>query len=453
VRPRVLFACWPFEGHVFPQLSIATALRDRGDQVAFYTAATAQETIESEGIGVFPFRRVQPAWLRVHERERAVGGRRQSLRVLRATREWLVETIPDQVADLRAVCERWQPDVLVSDASMWGPIVILREAASIPVALASPIICASIPGPDAPPPGSGMAPPRSARDRALAWVVARVTDAAARGMRRRLDELRAGYGLGPMGCSLNEFCGRLPLYLVASIPELDLERRDLPPSVRYAGPLLWHPPEPPGTTEWLDQLPADRPWVHVTEGTSHYQVPFVLRAAARGLAGAPVEAILTTGHARDPQELSLRPAAPNVHVTRWLSHDELLPRCRAVVTTGGAGTVMAALRAGAPLVVVPTTWDKPDNARRVTEAGVGLRLAPRRCTPEGLRAAVEQVVRDPCYRANAQRIAERLAAAPGPLGAAEWIEALAPVAGGTPQVAVARADDLGVAVASERRPT
>ena len=91
--------------------------------------------------------------------------------------------------------------------------------------------------------------------------------------------------------------GRLPLYLVASIPELDLDRHDLPPGVRYVGPLLWHPPDPPGTAEWLDTLPADRPWVHVTEGTSHYQDPFLLRAAAAGLAGAPYEAILTTGRA------------------------------------------------------------------------------------------------------------------------------------------------------------
>ena len=44
------------------------------------------------------------------------------------------------------------------------------------------------------------------------------------------------------------------------------------------------------------------------------------------------------------------------------------------MTTGGPATIMAALRAGVPLVVVPTTWDKPDNARRVVEAGVGVRL-------------------------------------------------------------------------------
>ena len=97
---RVLFCCWPFEGHVFPQLSIALAARERGAEVAFFTDRELGATVESEGVRLFPFRRVQAAWHRVREHEREVGGRRQSLRVVQqAFREWLVETIPDQVAD------------------------------------------------------------------------------------------------------------------------------------------------------------------------------------------------------------------------------------------------------------------------------------------------------------------------------------------------------------------
>src|SRR5581483_9077422 len=116
------------------------------------------------------------------------------------------------------------------------------------------------------------------------------------------------------------------------LPELDYHRRDLPPSVHYVGACLWHPPEPEGSREWLDALPNNRPWVHVTEGTSHFQDPVVLRAAAQGLAGAACEAILTTGRERDPRELGFAASAPNIHVTEWLSHDALLPRCAAIVT-------------------------------------------------------------------------------------------------------------------------
>jgi UDP:flavonoid glycosyltransferase YjiC (YdhE family) len=151
-----------------------------------------------------------------------------------------------------------------------------------------------------------------------------------------------------------------------------------------------------------------------------------LRAAAEGLAGLPLEAILTTGtSSRDPAALGLHPLAANVHVEKWISHDDLLPRCAAIVTTGGAATVLAALTAGVPLLVVPTFWDKSDNAQRVVEAGAGLRLAPRHCRPDRVRADVLRLLEEPAFRQNAQRIARRFAEARGPARAAELLEKLA----------------------------
>ena len=423
---RVLFTSWPFEGHVFPLLSIALAERERGGEVAFYTGRRWRETLTLQQVELFPFERVEGVWQRVHARERTMGGRRQSLRVSReAFRDWLVESIPAQVTDLRSVIDQWQPDVIVTDGSMWAPSIVLHEAAPIPVAFASTLLYSLIPGHQVPVPGLRVPPPRTRAQRALAGVLVRAIDRAARGTRARLDQLRAMYGLGPLGCSVNEFMARLPLYLIGSVPELDLHRTDLPAGVRYVGPLVWHPPQSPETAEWLRRLPAQQPWVHVTEGTSHYQDPFVLRAAAAGLAGTDLEAIITTGTEREPAALALGVAAANVHVTRWLSHSELLPRCTAVVTTGGAQTIVAALRVGVPLVIVPTGWDKPANAMRAAQAGVAVVLPPRRCTPERLRTAVERVVTEPGYRAAARVIADRMDAAPGPPGAAELIEDLA----------------------------
>jgi MGT family glycosyltransferase len=424
---RFLITCWPFEGHVFPQMSIATALRERGHEVAFYSAEQARPYVEQEGLELFPFEHIDEAhYLRVHAAEQTTGGRRQSLRIQHdALRNWLVESIPGQLEDLRGVMARWQPDVLVCDLAMWAPITILWQSVPIPVALSSTFMGPLVPGPGAPAWGFGLQPPRTTAQRLVSRVLTLATELAGTGLRRRVDGFRADHALPPLGCSINVFTGTLPLYLVGNVRELDYGRRDTPPSVHYVGACTWHPAEPPGTAAWLERVPSTRPWVHVTEGTSHYQEPFLLLAAARGLAGAPLEALLTTGNKRDPDAL-LGPVAANVHATRWLSHGELLPRCAAVVTTGGPATIMAALQAGVPLVVVPTTWDKPDNARRVVEAGVGLRLKPARCTPQRLRAAVEEVLGDPSYRANAQRVAEQLAAAPGPPRAVELLERLLP---------------------------
>ena len=225
-----------------------------------------------------------------------------------------------------------------------------------------------------------------------------------------------------MGCSVNAFTGRLPLYLIPSVPELDYNRRDQPPNVHYIGPCVWTKPAGTAQPAWLNELRVDRPWVHATEGTAQYQEPLILRAAAQGLAGLPMEVILTTGPSRDPTTLGLDPLPANVRVERWLSHEDLLPRCAAMVTTGGAATVLASLKAGVPLVIVPTFWDKSDNAQRVVEAGAGLRLAPRHCTPDRLRAAVVRLLEEPAFRENARRIARRFAEVPGPPRGAELLE-------------------------------
>jgi MGT family glycosyltransferase len=181
----------------------------------------------------------------------------------------------------------------------------------------------------------------------------------------------------------------------------------------------------------LTSIASDAPWVHVTESTLRTGDPFLLRASVEGLAGLPLQVVATSGRHRQPDSLGLGELPANIHLTSWVNHEELLPRCSAVVTTGGAATVTAALSAGIPLVVVPTTWDKPDNARRVVEAGAGIRLSPKKCTGDALRDAVQTVLTDPSYARNARQIGALLRKAPGAPRAAELIEELA----GTPTAA------------------
>jgi UDP:flavonoid glycosyltransferase YjiC (YdhE family) len=427
VSSRVLITLWPFTGHLLPQLSIAVALRERGHEVAFYSGESAREAIEREGFELFAFERVdeERAFATMRAMDTGDGRSRPGAgRLLTVMREWLVETIPGQVEDLRAVLARWPADAIATDLSLWGPIVVLWEAEPIPVALSSTFMGPLIPGPDAPALGFGLRPPRGALSRIGSSVLTRGAELAATGMRRRVDELRAGYGLGPLGMSVNRFTARLPLYIVGNVRELDYGRRDLPPSVHYVGNCVRYP-DAAETVEWLRAVPTERPWVHVTESTLAFGEPFLLRTAIEALAEEPVEVIVTTGRQRAEDLLGEAAAAPNVHATSWLSHGELLPRCAAMVTVGGKATVLAAAEAGVPMVIVPTSWDKPDNARRIVETGAGIRIAPRRLSAETLRTAVRELLDRPSYRAAAQRLAALLAEAPGAPRAAELLEQLA----------------------------
>lgn len=420
---RFLVSVWPWPGHYFPLIAIAHQLRAHGHEVAFYTGGTLRETIEGEGFTHFPFCNVDEAHLSalVDTRD-TFASIRHPLKTRRFMQYWLLGTLPGQIADLAELIDDWRPDVVVAETAMWGPVVVLHETKRIPVAVFSTVAACLLPGPDAPPFGIGLSRGKHGRTRVMEQVVRGAQHVLALSVLRRVNRLRRSYGLASLKTPVSAYCGQMALYVMPSVPEFDYQRHDLPRSVHYVGPCIWNKPHYESAPAWLSDLSPEQPVVHVSEGTVNSQQPLLLRTTAQALANLPMQVIMTTGGNRCPETLDLGPIAPNVNVVRWVAHSDLLPLTNVLVTTGGAGTVMAALQAGVPLVVVPTEWDKSENAERVVEAGVGLRLNPRQCTPHRLRAVVEQVLHEPKYRRNAQRMRVICAQYAGSARAAELLE-------------------------------
>jgi len=432
VRKRFLFTAWQFPGHVFPLIAKAHALSALGHECAFYTGGANVSTVREEGFECFPFRHVDEARIDRLMRERPAEPWRPSSvpRLALLMRRWLLDTLSDQVKDIDAIIASWRPDVIGADLALFAPIVVLAEKHRLPVAVCSSILFYPLPGPGVPPMGPGL--PRGRSSALFSRVVRLATRLTGRVSRRHVNRVRGENGLAPISMSPQEYTAEMPLYLIPSIRELDYDRRDTPPHVHYIGPCLFNKPRTQAPTPWLSELRRDVPWVHVTEGTTHIHKPLVLQAALNGLGGLPMQVVATTGGARAVAELGLSRVPENIRLEKWVAHSDLLPHTDVVVTTGGAGTIMAALAAGVPLVLVPTEWDKPESAERVVEAGVGVRLAPRECTPENLRACVETVLRVPSYRANARRMADVIAGYGGARRGAELLVELSERAAAVP---------------------
>jgi len=418
---KALFTVWSFPGHINPAIAIAQALQRRGHEIAFSTGERARAIVAQQGMTCFPFQHVDED--KVYESVFSPQGRSLLTRA-DVLKDWLVGTLRDQIRDQEAALDSWAPDVIVCDVTMWGPPLFLRESRGAQVAICSFAPGCMIPSPDTPVWGMGLPSPRTWSTRLLNRGVGILTNFRVAALRREVNRLRVEFGLPMLTVAVHAYLGGAPLYLVPSIRELDYDRRDVPKSVHYIGSVVWNrPSSTPGAPEWFDNLPRDKPWVHVTEGTMHAYKPFLLQAAAEGLCDLPMEVVMTTGSKeRDPEELGFGNVAANIHVRNWAPHQLLFERTDVVVTTGGAGTILTALEAGIPLVIVPTEWDKPDNAQRVVEAGAAIRIAPRRCTPRRLREAVNVLLRDPSYREQARRLGDILKSHNGPTRAAELIE-------------------------------
>jgi MGT family glycosyltransferase len=424
---KFLFTVWPFHGHIHPNLAIARALGARGHEVAFYTGGSAQASLEAEGFRCFPFRHLDEA--RVEAIVQALDALSLEWRAARRRkallREWLLGTVEGQLEDLAVVLPAFRPGAVVGDPAMWGPLLVLQETERFPLAIMSYVAACMLPGPNGPILGLPLPRPHGRFGRFGRAMLRFAANVAAADVRRAANELRARYGLPPIDTSVTAFAGQMPLYLVPSTPAFDRERRDLPQQVKYVGPCQWDKPSGEASAPWLSGLPQDRALVYVTEGTLHSKPAFLLRAALQGLSSLPVQVIATTGNHRDPANLGLGEIPSNARVVRWVPHSDLFPRTSVVVTTGGTGTVLAALSAGVPLVIVPTAWDQPENAWRVAEAGAGIRLPPSQCTPDKLRSAVHRVLSEPSFRHNACRLADDFARYGGAAEAAGLLEDLA----------------------------
>src|SRR5216117_2472471 len=121
-------------GHVNPSLALAHALRARGHEPAIYTGGSARPLIEREGFKCFPFKKVDEEDIQhaVSHIELPYSGsildRLQRATILRAKiRNWLVGTVPAQVADLEDIVTEWPPDVIVSETGLWGPLLVLHD--------------------------------------------------------------------------------------------------------------------------------------------------------------------------------------------------------------------------------------------------------------------------------------------------------------------------------------
>ena len=85
----------------------------------------------------------------------------------------------------------------------------------------------------------------------------------------------------------------------------------------------------------------------------------------------------------------------------------MLEAAAAVVTHGGHGTVVRALAAGVPALVLPHGRDQADNAARLTSRGAGLKLK-NGASPKAIASAVRRLLAEPKFRTDAERLGETI---------------------------------------------
>lgn len=157
----------------------------------------------------------------------------------------------------------------------------------------------------------------------------------------------------------------------------------------------------PWSDEAMAALPFERT-VHLTLGTLFHGATEVFETALAGLSRLGVNVVVTVGPGTDPRRLGPQPE--HVLVAEFAPHALLLPRCDALVTQGGAGTILSALCHGLPHLILPQGADQFVNAATAEAAGVALALTPDARTAYSAAGATERLLTEPSFRRSAQRI-------------------------------------------------
>jgi len=400
---RVLVSAGFSEGHAFPALALACALRERGHEPLVELSERWRKAAEAIGAEFIP----APQYVAFPGAHPGAAG----------------PTAADAARDLAARLPDLRVDAIVAD--LVAPAAALAaELAGLPTATLVPTLY-PVQGAGLPPFPAGLRAARSPAGRA-AWralePATRPLRPSARWVRRvpgLLGELRAELGLPPLppGTVFTTYGALSPdLAMVATFPQLEYPRA-WPAGTHVTGPMRFELPHPEV------QLPGgEEPLVLVAASTAQGAGPELVRDSLAALAEEPVRVVATLNRRG---EAWAEPVPRNAIVVDWVSYAQAVPAAALVITAGGHGTVARALAEGVPVLVCPGGADAAENGARVAWAGAGLKLPGSLRRPRPLRWAARRALADASIAARARELAGWAGEHDGAMAGAELVERFA----------------------------
>jgi MGT family glycosyltransferase len=163
--------------------------------------------------------------------------------------------------------------------------------------------------------------------------------------------------------------------------------------------------------------PGEGALVYVSLGSLGSADVELMRRLVSALAETPHRYVISKGPQHELVEL-----APNMTGAEFLPQPAVLPHVDLVITHGGNNTVTESIHFGKPMIVLPLFWDQHDNAQRLAECGLGVRLPSYEFEDAQLHEAIERLIAGPDRRLS--EASARLQRHPGTIRAADLIERL-----------------------------
>ena len=373
---RIAWVAPPFAGHLFPQLSLARKLKERGftNQVV-YTTDGARDSLALLGLehGVLLPGRDREVF-EIANTVRPVAGSVHGMhRQLRAN----LALCEELVTELRRAWRADPPDVVIADFTL--PVAgHLAQSLGMVWWTTTPSPCAIETRTGTPSYLGGWRDHGKwwsrLRDRIGNRCVRTAKRVIAFTVRRELAALGVRSVHRPDG---TEVVYSPHLILALGAREFELPRSDWPSALEFIGPMF--EPIHGADSSRAPDLGSERRSVLVSLGTHLYWAKAEGLTLAGELARArPDWAVHYTlgraGLGEAPVQLAHGDIPPNLSIVDFIPYDERLGRYHLAVVHGGPGVTYACLAQGVPLAVWPKDYDQFDHAVRIERLGVGRRV-------------------------------------------------------------------------------
>ncbi|MCG3194641.1 MAG: 4'-demethylrebeccamycin synthase [Thermoanaerobaculia bacterium] len=389
---RFLLASSPEKGHVNPLAPLAQKLKDRGHRVLWLAVPEASPQMEALADEVLePLSSLARPALATSGPELA-----DLVRNPHCLRGWirglLLDPVPAQIEPVRAALRASAPDAIATDPMLYQ-VILAAHLERIPFGAVSSSLNPVTP--------EDLDVPHLHNIRSHA---------------EERDQLFAGLGLTPRF----RVCDFLPSTFTTVFSTTEyVSGIEVPPGVRLVGPSL--PKRLRGDEPGFpwERLSKDKPLLYVSYGSQISYQPEIFWKVTEAARTLGVQVILSAG------DLAGSPFPGDVIAVRYAPQLALLPRVSAMVTHGGANSVMEALSHGVPLLISPVCNDQPLQAFFLKRSGAGLALDLYQSSVAETRSALKLLLEEASpIRTAARRVQDSYRRQDGAEAAARLVESL-----------------------------
>ncbi len=407
--------CPELTGHLNPMTTLGRELQRRGNRVTVIARPDARRKAVAAGLGFaaiggeeFPEGAMQKASAKL--------GRLKGVRAMRFTAEMLRRAAVAILRDAPDAAKREGIDALLVDqVSPAGGTVAQR------LGLPWVTVCNALamnPDPNVPP---GVLPWRyrpglfgrirnACGDALLHWLAQPVMD--------EVNAHRTAHDLPPLTGGISDGS---PLAQIAQQPAFfDFPRKNLPAVFHYTGP--WHDAGSGEAIAFPWERLDGRPLIYASMGTLQNRQQTIFETIAAASAGLDAQLVISLGSRDQDTDVATATFKGAPIVVPFAPQIALLERATLAITHAGLNTALESLSHGLPMVAIPITNDQPGVASRLAWLGVAEMILPKKLTVARLRTALEKVLADPRYRANARSRRDEIRKVNGVSRAAEIAE-------------------------------